>query len=78
MASDRRVAAAVVALLLAGGFAIRLVGLTDPPLAFHPTRQYHGLMVARAMYVANRSSVPRQERVTAQLNIIGRKRRENA
>ncbi|MBV8960989.1 MAG: glycosyltransferase family 39 protein [Actinobacteria bacterium] len=68
MASPRRLAALGVALLLAGGLAVRLVGLTDPPLGFHPTRQYHGLIVARAMYVADRSSISVQERRTAQLN----------
>ena len=66
--SEKGVAVALAAVLLAGGFALRLVGLTDPPLGFHPTRQYHGLIVARAMYVADRPSVSVQERRTAQLN----------
>lgn len=68
MASGRRLTALAVALLLLGGLSVRLVGLTDPPLVFHPTRQYHGLIVARAMYVAGRTSIPAQERHTAELN----------
>src|SRR3954462_1477090 len=38
---------AACALLILAGFAIRLPGLTDPPLDFHPTRQYRSAIMAR-------------------------------
>ncbi len=33
------------------GMGIRLYDLTDPPLDFHPTRQYHSLLLARTLYL---------------------------
>lgn len=36
--------------LLLAGFALRMVDLTDPPLDFHPTRQFRGAVVARSIY----------------------------
>lgn len=36
--------------LLLLGFGIRLIDLTDPPLDFHPTRQYRGALIARSIY----------------------------
>ena len=39
----------LVALVLLG-FSLRMVDLTDPPLDFHPTRQFRGAVVARGIY----------------------------
>lgn len=36
--------------LLFIGLAVRLIDLTDPPLDFHPTRQYRGALIARSIY----------------------------
>ena len=35
---------------IAVAIGIRLVGIGDPPLAYHPARQYHSLIIARAMH----------------------------
>ncbi|MEX1247008.1 MAG: glycosyltransferase family 39 protein [Anaerolineales bacterium] len=40
----------ILAALLLLGFALRMVDLTDPPLDFHPTRQFRGAVVARSIY----------------------------
>ncbi|MGB7296215.1 MAG: glycosyltransferase family 39 protein, partial [Candidatus Aminicenantales bacterium] len=40
---------ALAALMLAG-FGLRMIDLTDPPLDFHPTRQFRGAVVARSIY----------------------------
>lgn len=40
----------VLAALLLLGFGLRMIDLTDPPLDFHPTRQFRGAVVARSIY----------------------------
>lgn len=40
----------VLGLLLLLGFGLRMIDLTDPPLDFHPTRQFRGAVVARSIY----------------------------
>lgn len=42
--------------------AIRVDGIGQPPLDFAPTRQYHSALVARAMYLEDRKSVPQHDR----------------
>jgi hypothetical protein len=37
-------------LLMLLGFGLRMIDLTDPPLDFHPTRQFRGAVVARSIY----------------------------
>jgi hypothetical protein len=39
--------ALVAACIVAAGLVIRLPGLGDPPLDFHPTRQYRAAIIAR-------------------------------
>src|SRR3990172_2207331 len=39
----------LVVLMLAG-FGLRMIDLTDPPMDFHPTRQFRGAVVARSIY----------------------------
>ena len=41
----------LIALLLAAlGFGLRMVDLQDPPVDFHPTRQFRGALIARDIY----------------------------
>src|SRR3990170_4564983 len=40
---------ALAALLLLG-LGLRMIDLTDPPLDFHPTRQFRAAVVARSIY----------------------------
>ncbi|MDR3574571.1 MAG: glycosyltransferase family 39 protein [Anaerolineaceae bacterium] len=47
------------------GLAIRLYGLTDPPLDFQPTRQLHSALMARGMYYQNLQTVPDWQRQMA-------------
>jgi dolichyl-phosphate-mannose-protein mannosyltransferase len=39
--------ALIAACIVAAGFVLRLPGLSDPPLDFHPTRQYFSAVMAR-------------------------------
>lgn len=56
----RRPMLALGALLLLA-FLLRLPGITDPPIEFHPLRQYHSALIARAWYahVPGVDAVPR-------------------
>ena len=47
----------VIALTAAAGLAIRLYDLTDPPLDFHPARQFHSAIIARGYFEQMRRSV---------------------
>lgn len=61
MASDRRRTVATLAVLLGLGLAVRVPGLADPPVRFHPTRQYRSALIARSWLAAvrpDRSPVP--------------------
>lgn len=40
----------LIVLILFAGFAIRLPHLAEPPLKFHPTRQYRSAIIARGYY----------------------------
>jgi 4-amino-4-deoxy-L-arabinose transferase-like glycosyltransferase len=40
----------LVIVMLAAGFGLRLVGLTNPPFDFHPTRQLQDALIARGFY----------------------------
>src|SRR3990172_11430010 len=40
----------VLFFLLLSGFGLRMIDLTDPPMDFHPTRQFRGAVVARSIY----------------------------
>src|SRR5262245_38013054 len=51
----------VTSLVLAAGLLIRVPGLGDPPLQFHPTRQYRSALIARAFYVSHMSALSVQE-----------------
>jgi hypothetical protein len=48
----------VAGLLLVGGLAVRLVGLSDPPLDSAVGRQFHSAFLARAYFIESQPSVP--------------------
>ncbi|MEJ5225677.1 MAG: hypothetical protein WHV44_14560, partial [Anaerolineales bacterium] len=48
----------VVLAALAAGLVIRLFDLSDPPLDFHPTRQFFSALKARGMYYAVLPNTP--------------------
>ena len=54
------------------GVAVRLLGLTQPPLDFHPTRQLHSAEIARGFYYATHPDAPDWQRAFA---LEGRLRR---
>ncbi len=64
--SRKQIQAVLVLLVFAVGLAIRLYDLTDPPMDFHPARQYHSAVIARGLYTRWGGAYP--ERL-AQLNI---------
>jgi len=55
----------IVAILLLIGLAVRLYGLTDPLLDYHPTRQLVNAIVARGMYYQKLPSADPQVREAA-------------
>jgi 4-amino-4-deoxy-L-arabinose transferase-like glycosyltransferase len=56
-----------VALLLTA-LGTRLYRITDPPLEFHPTRQYIGAIVARGYYFQTQEQLPEWRRQIARIN----------
>lgn len=64
-----RSGALIAAAALAVGFAVRLWGLSRPPLEFHPARQFMGASFARHYYLAGRQGVPLWRRVVAERNM---------
>lgn len=40
----------LLVILMLSGFGLRMIDLTDPPLDFHPTRQFRGAIIARSLY----------------------------
>lgn len=58
----------ILVILFAAAFLIRIYHIDEPPLAFHPNRQFHSAMIARQMYYSITKSVPEQQRAIANLN----------
>lgn len=56
----------ILAILLTG-FALRAYRIWEPPMDFHPTRQYIGAAVARSYYFNMDSSIPEWRRNIAQI-----------
>lgn len=54
----------LLALSLVGGFAIRMIDLTDLPLDFAPTRQLFSALKARGMYYQYVTDIPEAQRET--------------
>jgi 4-amino-4-deoxy-L-arabinose transferase-like glycosyltransferase len=59
--------------MLVAAFAVRAYRLSEPPMDFHPTRQYIGAAVARSFYFNMDASIPEWRRTIAQ---IGKDRQE--
>jgi hypothetical protein len=55
----------LLALLFVGGYAVRDYRIHSLPLEFHPVRQYHSAIIARALYYRHVSSLPDWKRRTA-------------
>ena len=49
--------------------AIRLFNIGDPPLDFHPTRQYRSLVISRGYYYQSQASIPEWKREVARINM---------
>ena len=58
----------MLVLLLIAGFSIRLVGIDNSRISFHPTRQYLGLRVARWEYLHHQDNVAPEVRQAAKAN----------
>ena len=56
-------------LLMVAALAVRIEGISDPPLDFHATRQYRSAMIARAYYYAITDGVPEWRREIATVNM---------
>jgi hypothetical protein len=61
-----------VILLFGVALGVRLVGLSEPPLDYHPTRQYHSALLARRLYVDSAPEVPEWRRHLAAVNRLPR------
>jgi hypothetical protein len=55
-----------VILLFCVALGVRLVGLSEPPLDFHPTRQYHSVLLARHFYIKSVPDAPEWRRRLAE------------
>lgn len=58
--------------LFSVALGVRLVGLSEPPLDFHPTRQYHSALLARRLYFDSVPGIPEWRRHLAQVNRLPR------
>jgi len=58
----------ILAFLFLLAFNMRLYHLDDPPLEYHPSRQYHSAIIARAYYYDTLGAVPQWKREIANLN----------
>jgi 4-amino-4-deoxy-L-arabinose transferase-like glycosyltransferase len=47
------------------GLAVRFYDLQDPPMDFHPTRQFHSILMARGMYYQDLDDIPEWKRELA-------------
>lgn len=67
---QRRLARIVVigAIFLAA-FAVRAYKLGNPPLNYHPTRQYRSALIARGLYFRTLDSIPEWEKRVAKSNL---------
>jgi hypothetical protein len=58
----------IVIIFFAAAFYIRIYHIDDPPLIFHPNRQYHSAMIARAFYFEHCKTIQPWQREMAILN----------
>lgn len=60
---------ALLVLLFGAALAVRLYGITDPPLDFHPTKQYRSALTTRAYYFEQQPAVAEWQREVARDNL---------
>jgi hypothetical protein len=65
-----------IVVLFIAAFGIRVYHIDDPPLDFHPGRQYQCAIIARSLYFEASKSVPQWRRQIARLNREGVPRME--
>ena len=58
----------IVFVLFAAAFCVRIYHIDEAPLVFHPNRQYHSAMIARAMYFNRTKAVADWQREMANLS----------
>jgi len=58
----------VIVLLFITAFGVRVYHIDEPPLDFHPGRQYQCAIIARSMYLEASKSAPQWRRQIARLN----------
>lgn len=58
----------ILIILFVAAFIVRIYGIEQAPLIFHPNRQYHGAMIARAFYYRLTKPAADQQRQIAQRN----------
>lgn len=56
-------------LLLGAALGVRLYRIAEPPFDFHPTRQFHAAVIARALDLVSRPETPARQRAVAETNI---------
>src|SRR3712207_1056603 len=58
----------LIGLLSIAALGVRVYHIDDPPMDFHPTRQYHSAVMARGYYYEAADSAPHWKRELAILN----------
>src|SRR5574340_676816 len=58
----------VLVVMFVVALAVRLYGITSPPVDFHPYRQYRSALIARAYYLESLASTSAEERQIALQN----------
>jgi hypothetical protein len=58
----------IIALLFLTSFGIRIYQIHNPPLDFHPTRQYRSAIIARSFYYKQIENIPEEKKQIAIIN----------
>lgn len=66
---DRRAELGLLVLLVLVALGVRLYHIQDPPVEFHPTRQYRSAIIARGLYYQTRPDLPDWQREVAAINL---------
>ena len=59
----------VLSILFTAGLAIRIYGIGEYPLDYHPTKQYRSALTARAYYYESVKSIPEWQREVARASV---------
>lgn len=66
---DSRIRWFILVLLCVGALGVRAYGIGDPPLDFHPERQFRSAHIARAISYEASTAVPEWKRAVAEANL---------